>query len=173
MFCEKNKNIKFKKNLLFKRIIFLIILLISLITIYNFSAQDGELSGTISKRVTEFIIEIISKIKNIDNNTKNYYINILHPIIRKLAHFGVYTVVGFSTMGFMCTFNMKNILKCLVSFSIGSCYAIMDELHQSFIPGRTSSIFDVAIDSLGTLAGIFILVVIIIFTESFINWLKK
>jgi len=31
-------------------------------------------------------------------------------------------------------------------------YAIMDEIHQSFVPGRISSVFDVAIDSFGAIA---------------------
>jgi len=38
-------------------------------------------------------------------------------------------------------------------------YAASDEYHQSFVPGRTSSIFDVAVDSAGiALALLFLLV---------------
>lgn len=31
-------------------------------------------------------------------------------------------------------------------------YAITDEMHQYFVPGRISSVFDVAIDAFGTIA---------------------
>ena len=167
------KTIKFKKNLIFKRILFLILLAVAFYIIYNFSAQNGEISGSLSRKVTEYIIEIISKIKTMDISRKLHYIEKLHPIIRKLAHFGVYTVVGFSVMGFMCTFDIRNIFKLLISFSVGVTYAISDEIHQYFIPGRSTRFLDVCIDSLGVLTGIFILIILIVFFEAIVNWLKR
>jgi len=167
------KKIKFKKSLIFKRILFLLILIITFFVIFNFSAQDGEESGAISQKVTEFIVKVISKVKTIDMSTKLRYIEKLHPIIRKLAHFGVYTVVGFSVMGFMCTFDIRNIFKLLISFGVGITYAISDEVHQYFIPGRNASVIDVCIDSLGVLTGIFILITLMVFVGSIIDWLKR
>jgi len=168
-----NKSIKFKKNLIFKRILFLIMLAITFYIIFNFSAQDSIQSDSISQKVTKFIVDIISKIKAMDVETKLRYIGKLHPIIRKLAHFGIYTVVGFSVMGFMCTFDIRNIFKLLISLSVGVTYAISDELHQHFIPGRNASVIDVCIDSLGVLTGIFILITLIVFVEAIVNWLKR
>ena len=168
-----NKSIKFKKNLIFKRVLFLIMLAIAFYVIFNFSAQDGEISGSLSRKVTEFIVNIVSKIKTMNVDTKLHYIEKLNPIIRKVAHFGVYTVVGFSVMGFMCTFDMRNIFKLLISFAVGVTYAVTDEVHQYFIPGRNASIIDVGIDSLGVLTGIFILITLIVFVEAIVNWLKR
>ena len=167
------KTIKFKKKLVFKRIMFITILLFTFFIIFNFSSQDAEKSGNISRRVTEFIVEILSKIKTMDVSSKLYYIEKLHPIIRKLAHFSIYTVVGFSIMGFMCTFDIKNILKLTYSTIIGVVYAITDEIHQGFTPGRVPSLTDVYIDSIGVLTGIFILITLIVFVESIGNWLKR
>lgn len=167
------KSIKFKKNLIFKRVLFLIMLATAFYVIFNFSAQNGEKSGSLSKRVTEIIVNLVSKIKTMDFTRKLYYIEKLHPIVRKLAHFTVYTVVGFSIMGFMCTFDMRNIFKFLISLGIGVTYAITDEVHQSFIPGRGPSIIDVGIDTLGVLTGIFILIILIVFVEAIVNWLKR
>lgn len=76
-------------------------------------------------------------------------------------------------MGFMCTFDMKNMLKVIISFFIGTTYAITDEIHQYFITDRCASIKDVCIDSAGVLTGIFILVILIIFIEAIIDWLKR
>lgn len=167
------KQIKFKKNLIFKRVLFLIMLLIAFYVIFNFSAQNGEDSGSLSEKVTRFIVEIVSKIKTMDISRKVYYIQKLHPIVRKLAHFSIYTVVGFSIMGFMCTFDIRNIFKVIISLGVGVTYAISDEVHQYFIPGRGPSIIDVGIDSLGVITGIFILVTLIVFTEAIVNWLKR
>ena len=167
------KTIIFKKNLIFKRLIFLIMLVVAFYAIFNFSSQNAEISGSLSEQVTEFIVNILSKLKTMDVSSKLYYVERLHPIIRKLAHFGVYTVVGFSIMGFMCTFNIRNIFKVIISFLVGATYAITDEIHQYFIPGRCASIRDICIDSVGVLTGIFILIILIIFVESIVNWLKR
>ena len=168
-----NKSIKFKKNLMFKRVLFLILLAIAFYVIFNFSAQNGEISGSLSMKVTEFIVNLVSKIKTMDISRKIYYIEKLHPIIRKIAHFSIYTVVGFSVMGFMCTFDIRNITKFITSICIGVTYAVSDEIHQSFTPGRSPRILDVCIDSAGVLTGIFILIILIIFVESIVNWLKR
>ena len=168
-----SRQIKFKNNLIFKRVLFLILLVIAFYVIFNFSAQNGEMSASLSQKLTEFIVKLISKVKTMDSATKLHWIEKLHSVIRKLAHFAVYTVVGFSTMGFMCTFDIRNIFKVLISFSVGVIYAISDEVHQYFIPGRSARIIDVCIDSTGVLTGIFILVIIIVFTEAIINWLKR
>ena len=167
------KTIKFKNNLIFKRVLFLIMLVIAFYVIFNFSAQNGEISGSLSRKVTEFIVEIVSKIKTMDISRKLYYIEKLHPIIRKLAHFSIYTVVGFSIMGFMCTFDIKNIIKFITSLGIGVVYAVSDEIHQYFIPGRSAQILDICIDSLGVLTGIFILIILIILVEAIVDWLKR
>ena len=110
------RQIKFKKILIIKRVLFLIMLVIAFYIIFNFSAQDGETSGSLSRKVTAFVVEILSEVKIMDSELKLQYIEKLHPIIRKLAHFSIYTFVGFSTMGFMCTFDIRNIFKVLISF---------------------------------------------------------
>jgi VanZ family protein len=127
------KQIKFKNNLVIKRIIFLILLIVTFYIIFKFSQQDGITSGTISKKVTNFIINIFDKIADVTYAERLRYIELLHPIVRKLAHFSIYSVVGFSTMGFLCTFNIKNIFKVLISLWLGIIYALLDEIHQGFI----------------------------------------
>jgi len=168
-----NNLIKFKNHLMLKRIIFLIILLTTFFVIFGFSAQDGEESGSISKKITIFIVEILSKIKDMNYELKLDYISKIEPLIRKLAHFSIYTVVGLSMMGFMCTFNIKDIFKISITSFIGLVYAISDEIHQSFIPGRSPKLFDVGIDFLGVLTGIFIMIAIIILIEKIINYSKN
>lgn len=167
------KIIKFKKDLILKRVLFLIMLVIAFYIIYNFSSQDGETSGSLSRKVTEFIIEIISKIRTINFELKLNYIEKLHPIIRKIAHFSIYTSVGFSMMGFMCTFDIRTIFKIIISFGVGSAYAISDEIHQYFVPGRGPSIIDVGIDSLGVILGIFLIIILIIFNERIVDYWKR
>lgn len=168
-----SKPIKIKKNLIVKRILFIIMLLATLYLIFCFSSQDGEQSGNLSLKVTNFIVNLFSKIKNMDTALRMHYIEKLHPIIRKLAHFSIYCLVGFSVMGFWCTFDIKNKYKLLWSILIGVTYATSDEFHQSFIPGRGPSIRDVCIDSAGVLTGIFVMIFLILLFDAFSNWIKK
>ena len=167
-----SKPIKIKKNLIFKRILFIVMLLATLYIIFGFSSQDGEQSGNLSLKVTNFIVEMFSKVKNMDLALRMHYIERLHPIIRKLAHFSIYCLVGFSVMGFWCTFDIKNKYKLLWSILLGVSYAASDEFHQSFVPGRGPSIRDVCIDSAGVLSGIFIMIFLILLFEAFNNWIK-
>ena len=92
-----------------------------------------------------FYILKTNKLSNTLIISSNNNIEILSLIVRKLAHFSIYTVVGLSMMGFMCTFNIRNIIKFIISLVIGITYAVSDEVHQYFIPGRNASVIDVCI----------------------------
>jgi len=48
------------------------------------------------------------------------------------------------------------ILSFLLLYSIAYLYAVSDEIHQYFIPGRTGRFRDTLIDLIGILIGIFI-----------------
>ena len=41
-----------------------------------------------------------------------------------------------------------------IAFIFAILYAVMDEFHQSFIPGRTSTFMDVGIDTIGSSLGL-------------------
>ena len=164
-----DQQIKFKKNLILKRIIFIAMILVTFFTIFNFSAQNGKESGNVSHKVTTVIVKIVVK----NEASRDKYIDKLEPFVRKLAHFSIYTVVGFSVMGMFCTFNIKNKYKLIFSLLIGVVYAASDEIHQIFTPGRGPSIMDVGIDSLGVLTGIFIMIILIVLCENISNWLKR
>jgi VanZ family protein len=45
----------------------------------------------------------------------------------------------------------------LLAFAAGFGYAITDEIHQSFVPGRVASGVDLVVDALGLLVGIALL----------------
>jgi VanZ family protein len=46
--------------------------------------------------------------------------------------------------------------KAAAWFALGMCilYAITDEIHQSFVPGRSPRVLDVGIDTIGALVGL-------------------
>lgn len=168
-----SKQIKIKKHLVFKRIIFILILAATFYVIFNFSAQNGDESSSVSTKVTNIIIDVVAKVKTVTSFDRVRYIAKLEPIVRKIAHFSIYSIVGFSVMGFLCTFDIKNKYKLLLSIFVGVVYAFLDEFHQSFVPGRSARLFDVGIDSVGVLVGIFIMMLLIILFEDIADWLKR
>lgn len=77
----------------------------------------------------------------------------IHLLIRKLAHFSEYAVLAFLARRAFVTSSYAFIQRRW--FQLGSllvvAYAFVDEIHQSFAPSRTASIYDSAIDIAGGL----------------------
>ena len=82
--------------------------------------------------------------------------------VRKSAHFTEYTVLGLSLRltvqdlmrrrrGERPVINPASVT--LLSWLAGTLYAVTDEVHQTFVPGRSCEIRDVFIDSCGVLIG--------------------
>lgn len=143
------------------RTILIILLFGTFSIIFGFSSQNAETSGGISKKVTEYIIRFIPSIQELEENQKIEISQRVEKVVRKIAHFTIYTLVGFLLMSLMCTYNLKEIDQIGTSLIIGVIYASTDEIHQAFIPGRGPQITDVMLDSLGILTGIFISLLLI------------
>ncbi|MGL6280029.1 MAG: VanZ family protein [Gaiella sp.] len=67
-------------------------------------------------------------------------------LLRKLAHLAEYAVLGFLLA--------RAVGSTWVALALGALYAISDEVHQTFVPGRAGRPLDVAIDTLGVAIGI-------------------
>jgi VanZ family protein len=68
-----------------------------------------------------------------------------HTLVRKLAHFTEYGILFWLLIrGPMAERPYLALMLCIV-------YALTDEGHQVFVPGRTASLYDVALDSTGAL----------------------
>jgi VanZ family protein len=68
-----------------------------------------------------------------------------HGMVRKAAHFTNY--------GILFWLLIRGPMEGRPYAALGFCvfYALLDEGHQIFVPGRTASLYDVAIDSSGAL----------------------
>jgi VanZ family protein len=69
-------------------------------------------------------------------------------LLRKLAHAGEYAVLG--------ALLLRASGRSGVALTLGVLYAVSDEVHQSFVPGRLGSPVDVAIDAVGVACGVFL-----------------
>lgn len=144
-----------KKNIL--RAILMLLLLSTFFIIFGFSSQDGEKSGSISKKITEEIITRIPQIQEKEQNEREAITLRIEKVIRKIAHFSIYTAVGLLLMALISTFEMKEKNRIIISLIIGIIYACSDEIHQSFVPERSPMITDVMIDTMGVMLGILLI----------------
>lgn len=72
-------------------------------------------------------------------------IGLIHGLIRKAAHFTNYGIL------FWLLIRGPLVGRPYVALSLCVLYALLDEGHQVFVPGRTPSFYDVALDSSGAL----------------------
>jgi hypothetical protein len=66
--------------------------------------------------------------------------------LRKLAHAGEYAVLG--------ALLLRALRRGVPAFALGVAYAISDEVHQHFVPGRRGAPLDVLIDAVGVGLGV-------------------
>ena len=143
------------------RVILIILLRGMFYIIFGFSSQDGEESSGISRKITEKITKNVKSIQEKPANEKEEIIYKIEKVIRKIAHFSIYTVVGILLMSLMSTYNLGNKKRTIISLVLGIIYASLDEFHQLFTPGRSAQITDVIIDSMGVMLGILLVMLVI------------
>ena len=136
------------------RTILSILLVIMFLVTFGFSSQDSNKSSNISKKTTEMLVKNNKKVQSLDEKERIQVIGELETVIRKIAHFSLYTVIGILLILLNLTFDINLKRKIIQSILIGIIYAIIDEFHQMFSPGRSAEFRDVLIDTSGVLCGI-------------------
>lgn len=76
--------------------------------------------------------------------------------IDKIAHLAEYAVLGFLLIrAVSVSFSNISIAKTVFSaIIIASLFAVLDEWHQAYVPGRECDIFDLAADFIGACIGV-------------------
>ena len=122
IFLNKNK---------FLAVIFWILSVAVMYIIFMFSAATGEESEEVSQNLLSKIIEFIGNF-------------ISHNTLRKLAHFSEFAALGFCMTGAIhYTFGKQKFYVSLIPCFL---YAVSDEIHQLFVPGRSGEVKDVALE---------------------------
>ena len=158
-----NKNIL--KHII--RYLLMICIVIVCCTIFRFSSEQSTESSRTSVGVTKFIVSIIWQ-DNPEVNTDTL-INTIHPIIRKVAHFSIYLLLG--TLVMCCAQTFKGCKEYKFDASVMLCffYACTDEFHQLFVPGRSGEFTDVCLDTVGATFGILLVMIIVWIVEKIKN----
>ena len=136
------------------------ILLLWMGIIFTFSQSNGEKSSTksigilknIVIRVSDSLYNIkIIKKKISDSNAQKIADNLNYPA-RKIMHMSEYFILTLLVHNVLVLYKIKKIY--LITFCTSFLYAVSDEIHQLFT-GRTCSIIDALVDSVGILIAIY------------------
>ncbi len=124
--------------------------------IFNFSSQSGDVSGQLSFKVSCKIVEAGDYIfdANLEQWQVEEWANKINFITRKLAHMTEYFALAVAVSFPLYVYGLHGIWLMLVAGIICVGFALGDEYHQSFVGGRSPSLRDVGIDSIGVFFGI-------------------
>ena len=121
--------------------------------IFYLSSQTATASRAFSNKVVEQLKGYVEAAVWLAPSIRKAYLRQPDMWTRKLAHFMIYMVLGLvSYLALPKGWSAKK----KIGFVISLCflYAITDEFHQSFVPGRGPEVRDVFIDTLGGSVGI-------------------
>jgi len=127
--------------------IFTAISIFIMIVIFVHSAMPAEMSSIESSVFERFVASILG----VAPESVTF-------AVRKCAHFTEYLVLGLFMM--LAAVNEKrgySFITGLITWVIGTAYAISDEVHQLFVPGRSCELRDMCIDAAGIFCGVMII----------------
>ncbi len=141
-----------------QRYILWILLFLAAGLVFWFSSQNAENSSKLSWDVVEQVAEHAPMHQNVPDSIetakKSAAWDAVHWFVRKMAHFTLYFIIGFLLMCLMRSYQKCDKKHVLIALLIGAVYALSDEFHQYFVPGRDAKLLDVLIDTTGVFAGI-------------------
>lgn len=126
---------------------FVMTALIMLLIIY-FSSQTSEKSAQVSTGITKKIVDVVKA--GASEKEKEKYVDVLHHIIRKCAHFTLYAALGLSASGMFVSKERSGFKVWIFAVIYCMLFAASDEFHQSFVDGRGAMVSDVLLDSCGS-----------------------
>ena len=123
--------------------------------IFLFSSQNSNDSSDLSKGFIDNMMSCLPFLNHIAEEQKGEIIKNIHNFVRKTAHFSIYAALGFSAAGAFGSYLSGTKKRYVYIFAVILCcaYAVTDECHQMFIPGRSGEVRDVCIDTCGGAVG--------------------
>ncbi len=137
-----------------KRIILWIVTLLWLLLIFSFSAQNATRSAELSLKITEKIVQGAADSPQTTETEMESAARKAHASVRKFAHFFLYLVLGVLSVNLCLCYTGSFRWATVISFCASALYAVSDEMHQFFVPGRSFLVTDILLDSFSVLLGI-------------------
>lgn len=99
------------------------------------------------------LIFIFSNVPNLKTGLEEDF------LLRKIAHGFEYSVLALLIYHVLRQYNFFGFYLFVVTFLASFSYALTDEIHQTFVLGRSGNFFDVGVDSVGILLTLSLLII--------------
>ena len=134
------------------KILNIILLVICMVSIFLFSSEDRDTSTNTSIETTKKVISVVSNDEDTSTKIAKDYFN----EVRKSAHLIEYFCLGILAINVLKDYHKINIWMVLICIIFCMLYALSDEIHQIYVPGRSCELRDIFIDTSGSIIGIII-----------------
>ncbi len=113
--------------------------------IFYFSSCDG----TKSSAQSDFVLHLFRFLEELPGGSF---------LVRKGAHFSIYFLLGLLSCAFFRSMNFPLSRSLFFAVILSCLYAMTDEFHQTFVPGRAGEFRDVCLDTFGAFIGALIVI---------------
>jgi len=141
-----------------KKILYWLPALFIMIIIFAFSSKPAEISGqssmTIANRIYSIYERITGRVKNDEERLRD--LETVDHIVRKGAHITEFALLAAAMAWPLWISGLRRLRLALGTIGLTVIYAVSDEFHQTFVPGRSGEIRDVCIDAAGAVIGYFV-----------------
>jgi VanZ family protein len=127
------------------KILNLAVLIVWFFVIFLLSSEPSSLSSSRSNEVVQIIQSVNTGLVNIPD---------ISFFVRKLAHIIAYFILGVLMFLVVRAYTPKARKAIILSVLFVFIYAVTDEFHQTFVPGRSGEVRDVLIDTTAGTAGV-------------------
>lgn len=123
-----------------KQFIFTSLTLGLMAVIFWFSSAGHEVSSGQSEGIIASVQQLVG-------------VALPETLVRKAAHFTLYFSLGAVLVATLFSYGVPRRRVVLLAVFIAGLYAISDELHQRFVPGRSGQVSDVLLDTAAACVG--------------------
>lgn len=132
-----------------------------MIWIFSLSAQTASESDSLSGQTIRTVAEVlVPGFDGLSHAEQAHVVSAWQHTARKTAHVTLYFMLGLLCMTVLLQYALKMKMRFVTALGIAVGYAITDEIHQLFVPGRGALVSDVFIDAFGALAGVLLAVLV-------------
>ena len=125
----------------YKKQLHFVLTILLMLFIFCQSALPAELS----QQESGVVVRFLAGVTGLEEGLVSF-------VVRKGAHFLEYLVLGISL--FWTVRDLRKRASFWIPWVVGALYAVTDEVHQHFVPGRSCELRDVLIDACGVAAGV-------------------
>lgn len=137
------------------RIPFIVAAVLWMALIFSFSmenaAESSESSGGFIRTFLSFIDD---DFEYLSPEAQTEAVESLSHLVRKTAHFCIFGMLGILVSSAISTYHLTPRRTLLYSVSLCALYAVSDEVHQFFVPGRACMLRDMLLDTCGAFCGV-------------------